>query len=263
MRLSDVLSKPSNKEYVQVDAFLQNKVGKAGQKVDISTGSVALNYFCVSCEDIRTFWSSPKLTCIFVSKNLISVDCVLTCGCGSSIPVWFLIESKNDITGQAPAIRILKKSVKLSDTVRINDNRYGEFSILLDNAMQAYTDGLGAGAIVYLRKIFEKITVQTAQAVGIQYKQYEGGNPRNFSDLLKEVNEKCSIIPREFSANGYRLFRELSGVVHGEYDEEAGLKNFEALHRLVIGILENVINHKELMNTTAMLGWNEERGESV
>ena len=263
MRLSDVLSKPPGKEYVQIDAFLQNKAGKAGQKVDISTGSVALNYFCVSCEDIRTFWSRPKLTCIFVSKNLISVDCVLTCGCGSSIPVWFLIESKNDITGQAPAIRILKKSVKLSDTVRINDNRYGEFSILLDNAMQAYTDGLRAGAIVYLRKIFEKITVQTAQAVGIQYKQYEGGNPRKFSDLLKEVNEKCSIIPREFSANGYRLFRELSGVVHGEYDEEAGLKNFEALHRLVIGILENVINHKELMNTTAMLGWNEERGESV
>lgn len=109
---------------------------------------------------------------------------------------------QNDITGQAPAIRILKKSVKLSDTVRINDNRYGEFSILLDNAMQAYTDGLGAGAIVYLRKIFEKITVQTAQAVGIQYKQYEGGNPRNFSDLLKEVNEKCSIIPRSFLLMG-------------------------------------------------------------
>lgn len=78
MRLSDVLSKPPDKEYVQIDAFLQNKAGKVGQKVDISTGTVALNYFCVSCGDIRTFWSSPKLTCIFVSKNLISVDCVLT-----------------------------------------------------------------------------------------------------------------------------------------------------------------------------------------
>ena len=131
MRLSDVLSKPPDKEYVQIDAFLQNKAGKVGQKVDISTGTVALNYFCVSCGDIRTFCSSPKLTCIFVSKNLISVDCVLTCGCGASIPVWFLIESKNDITGQAPTIRILKKSVKLSDMVRINDNRYGEFTPLI------------------------------------------------------------------------------------------------------------------------------------
>ena len=202
-----------------------------------------MNYFCVSCGDIRTFWSRPKLTCIFVSKNLISVDYVLTCGCGASIPVWFLIESKNDITGQAPTIRILKKSVKLSDMVRINDNRYGEFTPLLDKAMQAYTDGLGAGAVVYLRKIFEKITVKTAKAVDIEYAQYKGGNPKNFS------------------ANGYKLFRELSGVVHGEYDEEAGLKNFEALHRLVIGILENAINHKELLDAITVLGWNEERGE--
>lgn len=122
--------------------------------------------------------------------------------------------------------------------VRINDNRYGEFTPLLDKAMQAYTDGLGAGAVVYLRKIFEKITVKAAKAVDIEYAQYDGGNPKNFSDLLKKVDEKCSIIPKEFSANGYKLFRELSGVVHGEYDEEAGLKNFEALHRLVIGILE-------------------------
>lgn len=259
MRLSDVLSKPPNKEYVQIDAFLLNKTGKTGQKVDISVGKIALNYFCTTCDDIRTFSSGEKLTCIFVSKNLISVDCVLICGCGASIPVWFLIESKNDITGQAPAIRILKKSVKLSDMVRINDNRYGEFTPLLDKAMQAYTDGLGA--VVYLRKIFEKITVKTAKAVNIEYAQYEGGNPKNFSDLLKKVDEKCAIIPKEFSENGYKLFRELSSVVHGEYDEEAGLKNFEALHRLVIGILENVINHKELLDAITVLGWNEERGE--
>ena len=40
MRLSDVLSKPPNKEYVQIDAFLLNKTGKTGQKVDISVGKI-------------------------------------------------------------------------------------------------------------------------------------------------------------------------------------------------------------------------------
>lgn len=39
------------------------------------------------------------------------------------------------------------------------------------------------------------------------------------------------------------------------------MKNFEALHRLVIGILENVINYKELLDAITVLGWNEERGE--
>lgn len=102
------------------------------------------------------------------------------------IPVWFLVESKNDITGQTPEVRILKKTVKLSEKVRATHTRNGEFTTLLDKAMQAYIDGLGAGAVVCLRKIFEKITVKTAQAVDIEYAQYEGGNPKNFSDLLKK-----------------------------------------------------------------------------
>lgn len=261
MRLSDVLSKPPNKEYIQVDAFLSNKSGKTGQKVDISVGKIALNFYCSSCDDTRTFLSGEKLNCIFASRNLISIDCVLTCVCGAVIPMWFLVESKNDITGQTPNVRILKKTVKLSEKVHATHVRYGEFAVLLDKAMQAYTDGLGAGAVVYLRKIFEKITVKTAKAVNIEYDQYEGGNPKNFSTLLRRVDEKSRIIPKEFSANGYKLFREMSSIVHGEYDEEAGLNNFEALNRLVIGILENVINHRELLDAIAVLGWNEERSE--
>ena len=50
-------------------------------------------------------------------------------------------------------------------------------------------------------------------------------------------------------------------IIIQEYDEEAGLNNFEALHRLVIGILENVINHRELLDAIAVLGWDEEGSE--
>lgn len=60
MRLSDVLSKPPNKEYAQIDAFLSNRAGKTGQKVDISVGRIALNYFCASCDDIRTFFRAKS-----------------------------------------------------------------------------------------------------------------------------------------------------------------------------------------------------------
>jgi hypothetical protein len=127
-------------------------------------------------------------------------------------------------------------------------------------AERAYREELGAGAIVYLRKAFEKITTQTADAMGISYAKYEGGNPKNFRDLLEQVDEKCSIIPREFSKNGYQLFRELSSVVHGEYNEELSLQKFEPLHRLVIGILENVRNRKELQSAIKSLGWEESIG---
>ena len=100
MRLSDVLSKPPNKEYVQIDSFLSNRSGKTGQKVDISVGRIALNYVCSSCDDTRTFFSGEKLTCIFASKNLISIDCVLTCVCGAVIPVWFWLKVKMILPGK-------------------------------------------------------------------------------------------------------------------------------------------------------------------
>lgn len=255
MRLSDVLSKTPKSDYTQVDAFLQNKLGKIGQKVDLTVGQVMLNYYCTHCEDLRTFYSKGNLSCIFISKHLISIDCVLACGCGTNVQIWFLIESENDITSQTPKIRILRRSEQLSDAVKINPSCYGDFSMLLDKAVQAYRNGLGAGSIVYLRKIFEKITVQTANTMGIEYAQYESGNPKNFSDLLTKVDKKCGIIPKEFSSDGYQLFRELSSVVHGEYDENLGLSKFEPLHRLVIGILENVRNSRELEEAKKALGW--------
>lgn len=260
MRLGDVLSKPPKSDYSQVDGFLLNKKGNIGQQVALSVGDVMLNYYCSRCEDIRTFISKGNLCCVCVSKQIISIDCVLACGCGANVQLWFLIESKDDISGQAPQIRILKRSEKLSNLVKINSERYGEFSTLLDMAERAYREGLGAGAIVYLRKSFEKITAQTADTIGIAYEKYESGNPKNFRALLEKVDRQCAIIPREYSKNGYKLFRELSSFVHGEYDEEQGLIKFESLYRLVIGILENVRNSRELRIAAVSLGWGDEMG---
>ena len=229
MRLSNVLSKPPKLSYETVDGFLVGKQGNFGQKVDLDVGTVALNYFCV-----------------------------MSCNCGSNVEAWFLVDCEDDITSLTPKVRILKRSEKLSSTVRINNTRYGQFDSLLNKAEQAYREELGAGAIVYLRKIFEMVTVQTADSMGIEYSKYEGGNPKNFSALLEKVDAECSIIPIEFSKNGKRLFKELSNVVHGDFDEELGLKKFEPLHRLVIGILENVRNKEEFKDAKKALGWPEE-----
>lgn len=260
MRLSDVLSKPPKQEFVQTDGFLINKKGVIGQQVTLSVGKVMLNYYCSNCEDIRTFTSKGKLSCVFVNKQIVSIDCVLTCGCGATVQAWFLIECEEDICFQAPKIRIIKRSEKLSSAVKINNERYGNFTGLLEKAERAFREDLGAGSIVYLRKAFEKITVQTAEAMGITYDKHEGGNPKNFRVLLEKVDKKSSIVPKEFSRNGYKLFRELSGVIHGDYDENLGLNKYEPLHRLVIGILENVMNSLELRNAVISLGWEENEG---
>lgn len=254
MRLSNVLSKPPKSEYVPIESFLTGKKGNIGQKVEIEVGDIALNYYCEKCEDMRTFCSQGKLNCIFVNKNLISIDCVLSCSCGTTAESWFLIESENDITDINPKVRIIKRSDKLSDCVKSRDKRFGEFDELLSKAEVAYREELGAGAIVYLRKIFEKITLQTANAVGIETKGSNGRNI-NFKELLKRVDSQCHIIPVEYSKNGYKLFGELSNIIHGDFDEMLGLSKFNPLYRLVIGILENVERKKELMSAMDALGW--------
>lgn len=212
---------------------------------------------------MRTFVSRGKLTCICINQNLISIDCVLVCSCGANVQMWFLVESENSINNTAPKVRIVRRNERLNSSIIRHSQRYGEFSELLDKAEVAYWNDLGAGALVYLRKIFEKVTVQVAITAGIEYPHFETGNPRNFKQLLMTVDEQYHIIPSEFSDNGYRLFQELSNVVHGDYNEEVGLDKFESLYRLVVGILENVSNKQELRSAVQALGWNSDGGETA
>lgn len=257
MRLSDVLSKSPTLEFKQVEGFLGEKTLAAGKQRKIQVGRVALNYYCKNCIDVRTFCSGEEIYCIGVNEHLVSIDCVLNCHCGTSVQIWFLVDCDGDISGRVPEIRILKRSEKLSTDVLIDKERYGELSELLEKAQRAHRDRLGAGAMVYLRKIFEQITIQTATAAGIPCSNNKGKR-KTFKALLEEVDRQCSIIPREFSENGYRLFGELSDIVHGEYNEDLALLKYESLHRLIIGVLDNVKNNNELITAIGSLGWNDE-----
>jgi hypothetical protein len=259
MRLSDVLSKPCFAEFVPIEGFLTKKL-YIGKHQEIKIGQVALNFYCQNCGDTRTFWSDDKLYCIGVSPRLISIDCVLKCGCNSSVVIWFLVESfEDDIGGLSPTVRILKRREKLSEQVRLVGERYADYADLLDKAERAYRDGLGAGSLVYLRKIFEQITTQTANALSISCNT-DKGKRKPFKQLLEEVDKRSPIIPEGFRENGYRLFGELSDVVHGEFDEQLGLDKFGALHRLVVGIVDNVNNSRELQTAIGSLGWSNRNG---
>ena len=153
MTLGDILSKPPIDEYKQVEGFLVNKKGKIGQQEKLLNCNIALNYYCKNCDDIRTFCSVGKISCIFESKTLISIDGILSCNCGTTVRVWFLVESKNDITLAAPEIRILKRTEKFSEKVTIINNKYGDFTEFLEKSKRASREGFGACSIVYLRAV--------------------------------------------------------------------------------------------------------------
>lgn len=197
--------------------------------------------------------------CIVANERLISVDCVLKCVvCGSSVQAWFLIGC-DDLFTQAPKVHIAKRSDYLSNAASTLQERDEDFSEMLEKARRAHNEELGAGAIVYLRKVFERITEQAAEAAGISTRTPQGKR-RPFKQVLQEVDEQCVIIPREFSNDGYKLFGELSGVVHGDFSEGEALAKYHSLRRLVIGIVENVKNNKEMMSAIGSLGWTDDAG---
>ncbi len=256
MRLSDVLSKNKTEEYSQIEGFLGERKIKCGKQKKINVGRIAASYYCKHCEDDLSFISDDELFCIGINDNLISIDCVLSCSrCGVSVPVWYLVESRNEIHSSVPYVRVIKRTERLTDSVEMNRNSYGVYSEQLSRADRAYRDGLGAGSVVYLRKIFEDVVYHTASAAGIEINQ-PNKKRKPFKQILEAVEEKCDIIPDEFENDAYRLFGELSNGIHGYYDEDKELQNYNALRRLVIGVLDRIKNNRELMEAIGVLGWN-------
>lgn len=232
-----------------------------GDFVEIDAGSIALNFYCKKCEDSRTFMSPDRLHALIINENLISIDAFLQCPvCKTEIQVWFLLEVKDMFT-EEPKVKILKRTEKLSKNVsELRENSFGIYTDLLEKAMRASREGFGAGAIIYLRKVFEQVTSEAAKASNISttYINSNGKEKRkNFKDLLTEVDTKCAIVPIEFSNNRYKLFGKLSDVVHGEYDEEIALEKFSAFYRLVTGIIENIKSKEEFQSAQQALGLSE------
>jgi hypothetical protein len=128
---------------------------------------------------------------------------------------------------------------------------------LFDRAQIAYQEELGAGAMIYLRKIFESVTEQTALAMNIPTKT-KNNRRRPFKQLLQAVDDASHIIPQEFNRPGYRLFEELSDVIHGESSEADALAKYNPCRRLVSGIVNNIRNNREVAEAIAELEWHKD-----
>lgn len=255
MRLSELLSKAPANEEAQVERFLNTRLAWGKHKT-IEVGKVAINFKCKPCDNVRTFMSGDKLSCLGVGDRVVSIDACLKCpACEATIEAWFLVVSRDQLDGQAPTVRL----ERYVDNRRGMASRVGvgagDFDDLLERAQLAYEEQLGAGSMVYLRKIFEAITKQVADIAGIPTTGNNGGR-KPFRSLLQEVDAQHHIIPTAFSSDGYKLFSELSDVVHGDSNEELALQKYHPCRSLVIGILRNVASDQEMKQAIDALGWN-------
>ena len=133
--------------------------------------------------------------------------------------------------------------------------RVEQIDDLFERAQIAFDDSLGAGAMIYLRKIFEAVTAQAADAIGISTVR-NNGKRKDFRSLLREVDASSRIIPSEFFENGYTLFSELSEVIHGDSDELQAIEKYDPCRRLILGIVSNIRNREAFAEAITSLGWN-------
>ncbi len=263
MRLGDILSRPISGTFEQVEPFIRNKKYSVGKDyIAENIGTIARTYFCKSCNMARSFcYSNTKIRCTFINERSICIHMVLKCiaqECKSVVPIWCIVEADQELTiTNNPKVRLFYVVEKLNAEVAYEQKEYGRYIEFLQKAELAFRSELGAGALIYLRKTFEGIAHEVAESRQIDIKNSKGNN-LNFREILKRVDEEYKIIPQEFSANGYKLFGELSDLVHGGSieNEEIALKKYPDLKRLVIGILEKVKNNVELLQAVKNLNWN-------
>lgn len=214
----------------------------SGDFIEIQIGTINLPFYSTICQDTNSFISPKKLHCLIINEKMISIDCQLKCTdydtenpkcreCNPYVQAWFLIESDN-IFANSPNVNLVKQNFKLSENVKLAIEIEDKYSEWLAKAEIAYKERLGAGAIIYLRSVFEKITHEVGLSAGVEIRG-KNGKILNFRDVLQRVDSECSIIPPLYAENGYDLFIKLSEIAHGNSDEMTALKEYEPLRRLV------------------------------
>jgi hypothetical protein len=167
---------------------------------------------------------------------------------------WFLVGTDDDLFAQSLVVHLERFTENRRDSAGRPGARAGQVDDLFERAQIAFEDRLGAGALIYLRKIFEMVTAEAAEAVDISATTSKG-RLKPFKVLLEEVDLVSHIVPEEFSKNGYRLFSELSDVIHGDADEDTALVKYNPCRELVLGIVNNVKTKQAMRGAAAALGW--------
>lgn len=267
MRLAELLSKAPQRAEAQVERFLGRDAEDAeeadevvpGYHEMVDVGKVFVNFFCGHCDDSRTFCSGSRLSCLVVGARVVSIDVGLRCvGCDAGVETWFLLTSRDDLTAQAPTVQVVRYVDNRRDGVGRLSAQTGarDLNALLERAQLAHEHQLGLGSMVYLRIIFETLTNRAAEVAGVSLTGKKGGR-KPFRTLLKEVDETHHIIPSAFSSDGYKLYEELSEVVHGHSSEAVALAKYAPCKSLVRGIIHNIASSREMKQAIEDLGWSE------
>jgi hypothetical protein len=184
----------------------------------------------------------------------------LTCPvCNNRIYLVYAIESESRTVGEnSKAVRTnFYKAIKIGeypsqDTSRLlvlakYQTRFPAEYDLLVKALKAYQLGLGAGAIVYIRKAYETLLNAVLDSASIDRSTV------TFRDKLQKANDASHIVPTELEGKAYGLFRELSDNVHGDGEDTDGIAKYENLRIVFLLILDSIMQKERNAEIIAAL----------
>ena len=162
------------------------------------------------------------------------VNITLRCAKCGEAHYYSLLFKGNTVTkiGQYPSFS--KSEVQ---SLRKYKNLISKYYPELTRSVNAYSQGMGVAAFVYLRRILEYLVES----------KYNGDTSWKFIEKLKEVEKTEEIIPAELSAVKEEIYSVLSKGIH-EYEEDECMELYLAVKYVIERMLDLELERKSRLS---------------
>jgi hypothetical protein len=242
---------------------LYKKFKRDSQKIlDLRDYAGPLDSYCPGCEESSIFKrsdpipsrlmaASPPLHAGFVphlEKQPPFFDMRFECARDKHEAVFYFMTDNNAICkiGEFPS----KAETFLGNSIKYKEILGDEF-MSFQLARELYSQAVGAGSFVYLRRIFENVIVKRianrkySESLNWNYSEWKVNNTMD-----KKLNDISSYLPNFI--NNQELFRVLSAAVH-ELDETACLQYFRTVEMAITEILDAEISIDKKRETRRLI----------
>lgn len=253
-----------NPKQILLDAPIYKRFKKDTQKiVSLRNFTNPLDFYCPQCEEKSTFRRHDITPATLAAQSASLVpgvyphrepeqrlfDLEYECTRYKHISIFYFVVDENSVfkIGEYPS-RVSRFSDEMPEYKKILGDEYMSLQI----ARELYSQGIGAGAFVYLRRIFENVIVK--RVARRKYREVSNWNYTEWKNQHSTMDRKLSDLSKELPdfINNQELFRVLSAAVH-ELDETACLQHFTLIEKAITEILdEEIVEDKKRVTRKAI-----------
>lgn len=220
-------------ENLCIDAFCEKCCGEKVFDGDVTEGFQFLKRSTLQVTGGPPGSRHPSIEEYYKGKECF-VNITLHCAKCGEAHYYSLLFKGNTVTkiGQYPSFS--KSEVQ---SLRKYKNLISKYYPELTRSVNAYSQGMGVAAFIYLRRILEYLVES----------KYNGDASWKFIEKLKEVEKTEEIIPEELSAVKEEIYSVLSKGIH-EYEEDECMELYLAVKYVIERMLDLELERKSRLS---------------